>query len=117
MYFTEVFAVSSGATHIWYDIDSGTFQYLGGPCMFVDQHPHDAGRPELDTIAHWLDDNDGLDAVLEMAAGKEVALIWDAYGQTVIRDGWGEVERVIDGKWVLHERDLSDGSWVVFGDL
>ena len=40
--------------------------------MFVDQELCDAGRPVLDTIAKWLDENGGVDAVLTMADGKEV---------------------------------------------
>ena len=51
----------------------------------------DAGRPALDTIAMWLGKNGGVDAVLAMADGKDVALIWDADGHSVITGVDGSV--------------------------
>lgn len=110
--------VSSGATHIWYSVSAGTFMHCGGVCiMFVGQHPQNAGRPEVDTLGLWLEENGGLDAVLERAGEKEVALIWDAGGFTTIIGVEGDIERVIDGEWVLHERDEDDGDYMVFEDI
>ena len=72
--------VSSGRTHIWYDLNDDVFNDChGAPIEFVDQRPSLRGQPVNNTLRYWLDYHGGVES--ECAGGQLVRDVLHCDGQ------------------------------------
>ena len=78
----------------------------------MDQPPSLRGQPESNTLRSWLDYHGGVEAVLESAGPKCVALRWDS---EMFEDP--EICKCVAGCWMLDEwcqDDPETGGWELF---